>query len=713
MSQLGPQTEIIRSRSGLSIRYKFLLVTTLLLIMSVGSYLLLAAEVFKRDKTELVFDLTRSLASNTAGEIETLFSGIQDRIKVVSLVAGESGARGKSIIDGIFENESDIVFLAKSAKFRALDEVLFSDTTYSETYGIDRSYFLDRLAKERPVPFEEIQTTGEAVWNATLKSGPPLLGYGKNVLVESGLGQGSPFAVIVYVRADRLLKSLAANGTSEVFLTNRAGEVLLHSDAAKLSGSLQAEAHPLFKIAGNSPVKTGVAEFTMNGSKWLGAYSRTLHNRAIVFSEADGAKIFSVVYRLLRQSLLFGLVVITLAFIAAILFSQSLTRNIRSLAIAMGRVSEGDLNTAIKVQSRDEIGILAQSFNKMTSDLKESREKIEEINRDLENKVRDRTKRLAEQNQTIQKTQEALLQSSRLAAAGEIAGRAAHEVLNPLTSILARIEKIRRRLMSSGHEDTEFIKQISESWKTDVREGGFEKLVAEWKAPSRVNEGQTLWEEDLENIEDTANRLNEQNSTTIADTDFLIQEGQRINKIVQSMRTLSDSRREIALISGRSVLRQAVQIMADYSDQSAIHIEEDCDVESDLIEVDRDELVQSLTNLLRNSIQAVRARLSQSDEGVKGTITLRMRESDGALTIDVIDNGVGIDPVDQVKLFETQFSTKTKEEGTGLGLSISRRFLRASGGDIKFVHSRPNEETIFRIFIPLKERDADVKDQAV
>ena len=55
------------------------------------------------------------------------------------------------------------------------------------------------------------------------------------------------------------------------------------------------------------------------------------------------------------------------------------------------------------------------------------------------------------------------------------------------------------------------------------------------------------------------------------------------------------------------------------------------------------------------------------------------------IQVRISDNGVGVPDDFHSQLFESQFSTKNREEGTGLGLNISRRFLRAVGGDIVFV----------------------------
>ncbi|MBK8201094.1 MAG: HAMP domain-containing protein [Bdellovibrionales bacterium] len=68
-----------------------------------------------------------------------------------------------------------------------------------------------------------------------------------------------------------------------------------------------------------------------------------------------------MVYRLIYRSLFFALIVLTAAFIAAILFSRSLTSPLQTLIDGMRKVSNGDLGIQIIVKTRDEISLLADS----------------------------------------------------------------------------------------------------------------------------------------------------------------------------------------------------------------------------------------------------------------------------------------------------------------------------------------------------------------
>ncbi|MCK4851996.1 MAG: HAMP domain-containing protein, partial [Candidatus Omnitrophica bacterium] len=70
---------------------------------------------------------------------------------------------------------------------------------------------------------------------------------------------------------------------------------------------------------------------------------------------------------------------------------------------AADRIASGDLDTAVDIRTKDEIGILADSFNRMARDLKASRQKLEGWAKALELKVRERTLELREKLEELEK----------------------------------------------------------------------------------------------------------------------------------------------------------------------------------------------------------------------------------------------------------------------------------------------------------------------
>ena len=102
---------------------------------------------------------------------------------------------------------------------------------------------------------------------------------------------------------------------------------------------------------------------------------------------------------------------------------------------------------------------------------------------------------------------------------------------------------------------------------------------------------------------------------------------------------------------------------------------------------------QVVLNLMINAVDASRP-------GGKVTLRARPHGSDG-VTIDVIDEGVGIPPEIRGRIFDPFFTTKPVGQGTGLGLSISYGIVQDHGGRID-VESAPGEGSTFTVHLPLK-----------
>src|SRR5690606_6121129 len=98
-----------------SIRYKFLAVTTLLLALCVGTYLLLASYIFKQDKQALVFDYNRGIVANLASELETFFQSIADKMQLVAHYRGRTGEA--RLLQDILLQSDDLVWVGSTGQF--------------------------------------------------------------------------------------------------------------------------------------------------------------------------------------------------------------------------------------------------------------------------------------------------------------------------------------------------------------------------------------------------------------------------------------------------------------------------------------------------------------------------------------------------------------------------------------------------------------------
>ena len=117
-----------------------------------------------------------------------------------------------------------------------------------------------------------------------------------------------------------------------------------------------------------------------------------------------------------------------------------------------------------------------------------------------------------------------------------------------------------------------------------------------------------------------------------------------------------------------------------------------------VIKADRDLLPLVFLNLLHNSLYFLE---SDSKPGER-RITISASERDQFAVVHFHDNGPGISPYDQDKVFDAFFTTKS-EKGMGFGLAIAKTIIEAHGGAIS-VRSTWGFDTEFTVSIPLKEK---------
>jgi len=168
--------------------------------------------------------------------------------------------------------------------------------------------------------------------------------------------------------------------------------------------------------------------------------------------------------QVVSTAMLVGGVGILVAVLASLWFAARVTRPVESLAEAARRVAAGDLGAKVDVESSDELGELAASFNRMTEDLVQQK---------------DRT-----------------LQAERVAAWRELARRLAHELKNPLFPLQVTVENLLRAKQKSPEMFEEVFYEGTATLLAEInnlkmiigRFSEFSKMPQPQRQPTQVNE---------------------------------------------------------------------------------------------------------------------------------------------------------------------------------------------------------------------------------
>jgi signal transduction histidine kinase len=216
-------------------------------------------------------------------------------------------------------------------------------------------------------------------------------------------------------------------------------------------------------------------------------------------------------------------------------------------------------------------------------------------------------------------TRRRLAAASRVAAWREVARRVAHEVKNPLAPIRAAVETLRRL---RARNDPAFDEYFDEATRTVLDEvHRISDIVTEFTRFARLPPPRPS-EVDLD-----------------------------------------------------EVLRGVVQLEQAAAGER-VTIRRDAPAPLPALRADRDQVVQVLTNLVRNAHDAVKER--------GGTVTVRAEPERGShVVITVSDDGPGVAPDFAARLFEPYATTKA--HGTGLGLAIAQRIAIEHGGELTYL----------------------------
>ena len=688
-----------------SIRTKILLVLVAVVVPAVGLYLGLASRISFQDKTLLIYELNQTSVRTLGDSVEARMGRVFDKLRAIGRAA--SSTKSSQFAREYLKGDREMVRVGllssdpNSANGKRWVEKRLADQPgFLEGYGQDPDY-LDRVRRAVPIPIDAAVKQGTAAVSAIL---PPAPGATEATdvppLMTVALSLGHGRVIYADVRTETMLETFGSGSIASVWLVDSNGRLMASSDQKRLLQANQVSSDPLVKIARQSKVRSEVRRFDDGPDSFLGSFYKISAGNLLVVSRTDQGEAFAAARVLMKKSLLYAIVVVSAAFLIALFFAHSLTVPIQKLVNATRMIAQGNFNLLVPVRSGrgDELSLLANSFNSMTHDLRSSREKIEEYSRDLEKKVADRTV-------AIRETQEALVRTTRLASVGEVAGRAAHEVLNPLTNISTRLERVQTTSFAETAKDIVLLREIVGAWDKDYREKGMKGLVDGLESPSRAIPGKKLIEEDLANLISVGKDSEKRLEALRGDVQFLLKETLRIAKIVNGMRQLtrvSGNRKKLDL---HAVLDEALESVGDLLTKNEVSRERFFCQGSPSIFFDHDELLQVMTNLIRNSLQAIQAGRREGvkqGEPSKVWLTTQVVSSPRGprVMLRISDNGPGIAVENAAKVFDTSFTTKSMEEGTGLGLSICRRFIRAYDGEIELEKSEPGIETSFVIDLP-------------
>jgi signal transduction histidine kinase len=438
----------------------------------------------------------------------------------------------------------------------------------------------------------------------------------------------------------------------------------------------------LVPIASNDPfmkkvIQTGelISEIEKSGTffstryKKMNFYSALWHQGKIVGGIQMEIPIWDLMTNLLdsRKIILITIVLdaIVLIIFGTFLLSRVLVKPIKDLLRLTQKISEGDFSQKIEVTSKNEMGQLIGSFNRMIEKLRENQESLENYLESLESA-----------NKQLKQTQEELIRAEKLASIGRFAAGVAHEVGNPLGAILGYTSILERDGLDQ-QESKDYLMRIE---KEIERINRIVRELLDFAKPSKLEIREVGINQVIEN---TLSLLTYQ-------------------KNFKNIETRLDLQPNLPSIQGNE--SQLSQIFINIILNSI-----DAMPSGGILHIQTREY--TVENLYPDRFQRVYPPRRKNDPKESNYSHLRKSDPFSALLtkfstgdqlvkIRISDTGTGIKREDLDNIFDPFFTTKAPDKGTGLGLSISLKIVESLGGEIK-VESEVGKGATFEVYFPV------------
>jgi sigma-B regulation protein RsbU (phosphoserine phosphatase) len=363
----------------ISIKYKFLALTGIIVLLAIGCYTLLAISLFNEDKNAYVYDTNSSIVDNLASETRSEFVQYIKILKLCGMTLDRNTASGPDrdrLLQAILDNQEEFaeLIIMESKGQKKNGEPLFEasplhlvSSEFVTTAGLAAAD-LKEMLRQSPPEFMKLSAENILLENLLVKGKVPLLRLG--IRLKSALGADRHYYIFASLRQADRFSRFARSIVYTTYLTNSYGELFAHSRPEMVLKKQSVLDLTWIRDIIKSSITKGAQRYrASDGSSSIVAYQKIGLAGLIVVAEIPVDKAFFASYKLIEKSLYFALLVIAVAFIASILFTSRLTAALRHLYAATVKIAAGDFNVNVGIRTNDEVGALSASFNHMGQEI--------------------------------------------------------------------------------------------------------------------------------------------------------------------------------------------------------------------------------------------------------------------------------------------------------------------------------------------------------
>lgn len=350
-------------KSGISIRYKILLLLTVIPLLTLSIYLYLAINIFEEDKMAYVAESSSNVAGVMASQAKAQLNSVLNEARPL-FQDFLNNAEFSSLSNTVFTNSSSldsVIAFRLNPTTKKFEKAAQLEKTPNSANAVVAS-----LDKFLPSYFAELETK-ERIVKAPYQD--------DRLFVFEKVRSPNSSESVVFLSISHLSEiseMFKAQSSQKLYLINADGTVLFGPD--NTAGTYLQTVYPLKMLGKDAQTaklvsKGGETIQDAKGVPWLVSYSRAGFGDILVVAAVEKNKALGAVEMLIRKSLIFFGMLLAVTAIISLVASNSLTGALTSLFQATKKVSEGDFDIRVNVTSTDEIGALTENFNLMAEEV--------------------------------------------------------------------------------------------------------------------------------------------------------------------------------------------------------------------------------------------------------------------------------------------------------------------------------------------------------
>lgn len=354
------------------IRYKLLLITSAVLLLSMSGVIFLASYFFRKDSEVRVKENNIKINEILSLKVKSDLQSIKQDIQITSSAILRSPNLTETISKELFAADKNFLLVGAydfdlNPKFETLNYEFLKDYDYQKAE-------VQSLIKQFKPKVKKSFSGTTVIWNASPYFRHPILCIAFPLSESKDTGT----ILLTLFRLDSLLDAFQTSGQVETFLVSEDGSVLAHPDAKIVLSGSNLNDLPIVERMKKSTVDNGQFRYQSKDGTWfLGSFKKLSLGGVGVISQVREEKIFAEVNNIQKRNVYLLIVSLALAFIIVYIFAKSLSIPILNLVSASEEIRAGNYHITLEATTKDEIGVLTNSFVRMGRGLEE-REKLKD-----------------------------------------------------------------------------------------------------------------------------------------------------------------------------------------------------------------------------------------------------------------------------------------------------------------------------------------------